>query len=130
MKVEQLNSQDIDFTKPQVVVNNYGEKWYLVTNKEPIDKDSFCGVNLNTGNYSNQILKRGCKPENANQYPIELKLTIESDFELCNLLHRTSCRFRTEYSSFRLKYNVNDNDEIFQKNLFELAKERNLYKND
>lgn len=135
MKVEQLNNVQIDWTKPQVVVNSYGNKYFIVTNQKPIDEFHFCGVHIGTGSYSNKISKKDLKPENATQYPIELKLTIESESELCNLILRASVNYVDvnkihESTTIQMKYKSSSNDYNLFSLLDDLAKERNLYKND
>lgn len=133
MKVEQLNTQQIDWKKPQVVVNNNNNKKVLiVTNRTPDSENTFSGVDLKTGEFSICWSKDCFKPETITSYPIELKLTIESDFELCNLLHRTSIKsYRIDENRVHnLIFLSDDSDTILHDLLEQLAEERNLYKND
>ena len=132
MKVEQLNNVKIDWTKPQVVVAEDGTRMQVVTNQKPNNDLCFCGVDLDTGFYGYGWSKSVFKLETATQYPIELKLTIETPEELCNLLLRldVDTDFLNENSSLDLKFPFNDTDVVLRGYLSELATERNLYKND
>lgn len=89
MKVEQLNNVQIDWTKPQVVVSDGGTKIALCVNFASISDDTFSGLRLDTGSFRNDWKKSDFKQETATQYPIDLKLTIESEGELNGLLKRT-----------------------------------------
>lgn len=103
MKVEQLNNVQIDWTKPQVVVHSEsGSKVVVVTS------------------------------ENSTQYPIELKLTIESDEELCTLLHDLALNMYVVNNNTKisLKHKANMSNYPLFDLINDLAKERNLYKND
>lgn len=133
MKVEQLNSQQIDWTKPQVVVDsNNNKKVLIVTNRTPTNENTFSGVDLKTGEFSICCYKDCFKPENATQYPIELKLTIETPEELCTLLHDLALNMYIVNSNTRLslKHQANMSNYPLFDLLDDLAKERNLYKND
>lgn len=131
MKVEQLNNVQIDWTKPQVVLAEDGTRMQVVTNHNPNNDLCFCGVDLETGYFGCGWSKSLFKPENATQYPIELKLTIESDQELCDLWHKlnVSVREANEILSNHLKHKCLY-EPTFWKLLDQLVKERNLYKND
>lgn len=90
MKVEIKEVENaIDWTKSQVVVSNDGKSRVLiVTNEQPYNNLSFCGVDLDTGEYFNCLSKQAFKPETKQDFPIKLELTIESEQELCDLWHR------------------------------------------
>lgn len=130
MKVEQLNSHQIDWTKPQVVVNKHGRRVHVVVNDKQ-DEVHFTGFEIETGNIYCLYQKEQFKPENAKSYPIELKLTIESDKELCDLWNRANINHNDVMHNLS-SYLVHDAiyEPSFWKELDKLAKERNLYKND
>ena len=136
MKVEQLNNVQIDWMKPQVVVHKESEhKFMIITNHKPFHEDCFSGYEISTGNIHNNLYKNAFKPENDTQYPIELKLTIESESELCNLILRASVNYVDvnkihESTTIQMKYKSSSNDYNLFSLLDDLAKERNLYKND
>ena len=133
MKVEQLNNVQIDWTKPQVVVHSEsGNKVVVVTNHKPFNEECFSGVEISTGRLHENLYKNLYTSENATQYPIELKLTIESESELCNLYLRAGLISNEVNQIYPndVKHEANDSDCTLFSMLDNLVSERNLYKND
>lgn len=127
MKVEQLNK--VDWTKPQVVVGNY-KKIQICTNLEELSLKTFSGIDIETGEFSKNWSKGLFKPETATQYPIELKLTIESDEELCDLWHRANISDLAvmKYSPDSLKHKASFDKTLYD-SLNELVVKHNLHLN-
>ena len=93
MKVEIIEVENaIDWNKSQVVVSNSGRRVQIATN-QPIDGYEFCGIDLDTGEYSTGWGVIHFKPETKQDFPIKLELTIESEQDIINLWHRmnTQC---------------------------------------
>lgn len=127
--VQILNNENIDWDKPQVVVSNLGERVLLATNVKAIDEDCFCGISVSNGEYSNSWVKKSFEPEKPNPcYPIELKITIEDEKELCNLLHRSSLDSNkvNENTTVKLKQKSNDSDLPLYHILKELTKKYDI----
>lgn len=129
MKVEIKEVENaIDWTKSQVVVSGKS-RVLIVTNEEPYNEISFCGVDLDKGEYFNCFSKQEFKPETKQDFPVKLELTIESEQELCDLWHRTNAGSNeiNEHISNVLKHKASQ-CTILWKYLKGLCLQKGLYK--
>ena len=131
MKVEIKEVENaIDWTKSQVVVSGKS-RVLIVTNEEPYNEISFCGVDLDKGEYFNCFSKQEFKPETKQDFPVKLELTIESEQELCDLWLRTSVlgtkiNELAKESSITLKHKA-INENSFCQSLEKLVEGLNLH---